>query len=676
MITKKIFSLVNLEIALELLQCSITNSLIYAFIVGRPQFGTGILNENNNEEKLIGTDKENKLLEVTDLFYKKLALSCLQSSVCVDLFLFPDASTPIPIQQDTSSIIKSTSSQQLDKQSQLQQSQQQGQKLQSSMEIAALAILPKLTGGEMFSYPHYMERDIIQDADTLRHDIQFAMCRKTYGRTFIRIRTSQGLKVKAIYGNGSVEDENVIIMQALAHGQSFGIELEIDTNSQETNNPGGLPLDQNDAYVQISMLGVQRKGQQKFRIINFRYQITDNLYDLYSSLDVPASIALLAKKSCEQIANTKLPELRSKMEKQAAQALQNFIILSQQQKHLQRENQSSFQLSQTTPPYHQQQSDNIQPFPQSTLKDVLSNQQPQQQPIIQTSQKQLEQKQMQQQEKINESDSDKELKEQTQFGADNFWSTSITIAILTLTITTIIISPSINKQKTNVNLSSRDLFIYPKTLRLNQQSIKQGGIYLFVNGCSIIIYVCKGAQKSLASSLFISSKEVINDRIRHAQIAHQISSLASNQNEMQEEKIAEKFEKELEKDRKKQENEEKQKKIDVIKGKDKKSDIIEDDDDDDFELNMNQSKQKEDNELINEDLNQEENKITEYEKQKKTIKNILRLRLSLSDYYLLTSTHARGVIFSNMVSHLQLRRAIDNAYLAKIYELIYNLCID
>ncbi|KAA6358117.1 MAG: hypothetical protein EZS28_046356, partial [Streblomastix strix] len=31
---------------------------------------------------------------------------------------------------------------------------------------------------------------------------------------------------------------------------------------------------------------------------------------------------------------------------------------------------------------------------------------------------------------------------------------------------------------------------------------------------------------------------------------------------------------------------------------------------------------------------------------------------------------------SNMVSHLQLRRAIDNAYLAKIYELIYNLCID
>ncbi|KAA6360349.1 MAG: hypothetical protein EZS28_044124, partial [Streblomastix strix] len=158
------------------LMCSITNSLIYAFIVGRPQFGTGILNENNNEEKLIGTDKENKLLEVTDLLYKKLALSCLQSSVCVDLFLFPDASTPIPIQQDTSSITKSTSSQQLDKQTQLQQSQQQGQKLQSSMEIAALAILPKLTGGEMFSYPHYMERDIIQDADTLRHDIQFAMC--------------------------------------------------------------------------------------------------------------------------------------------------------------------------------------------------------------------------------------------------------------------------------------------------------------------------------------------------------------------------------------------------------------------------------------------------------------------------------------------------------------------
>ena len=66
-----------------------TGGKLIIFQTSLPTFGPGSI-KHREDPKLYNTDKERSLFGPQDSYYKNLAINCVDSGICIDLFLFPN----------------------------------------------------------------------------------------------------------------------------------------------------------------------------------------------------------------------------------------------------------------------------------------------------------------------------------------------------------------------------------------------------------------------------------------------------------------------------------------------------------------------------------------------------------------------------------------------------------
>ncbi|XP_028403896.1 protein transport protein Sec24C-like isoform X2 [Dendronephthya gigantea] len=224
--------------------------------------------KNREDRKVLATEKEKTILCPQTNFYEKLAKSCVESGVAVDLFLFPNA----------------------------------------YIDVATVGALTSFTGGQLYRYNFFKEST---HGEQFKQDLIQNIERNVGLDTIMRLRTSTGLRPCEFYGNFNMNNTTDVELALVNSQTSVVIEIRHDDK---------LPED-SVAYLQCALLYTSVNGQRRLRIHNLALSTCSQLTDLFRCCEMDTFTNYVAKHAIKE-ATTSVPKtIRENIISQAASIL-------------------------------------------------------------------------------------------------------------------------------------------------------------------------------------------------------------------------------------------------------------------------------------------------------------------------------------------------------------------
>ena len=213
------------------------------FFMDIPSVGYGSL-RNRNNRSLYGTEKEKTLLvpEEKTKAYIDLASIGVKERVGVDVF----ACT------------------------------------QSDVDLASIAPVVALTGGEVYYYSPYNSTEY---GEKLHFDLFRNLTRQTVYDVSIKARCSLGLSIHKYYGSFGETLETPIQLSTMDSDKTIAFTIK-QTSKLSSDS---------QAHVQFAILYTSGNMQRKVRIFNYTFAVTNMVSHVYSSVDMDALIGLEAR---------------------------------------------------------------------------------------------------------------------------------------------------------------------------------------------------------------------------------------------------------------------------------------------------------------------------------------------------------------------------------------------
>ncbi|KAG0029940.1 COPII coat Sec23p-Sfb3p heterodimer component [Podila clonocystis] len=227
------------------------------FQTALPTFGPGALRQRD-EARLYGTDKERTLYTPQDPFYQKLAESCVQVGLSIDLFLFPNA----------------------------------------YIDIATVGTLASVTGGETFLYPNFnADKDGERFVGTLAR-----MVSRPFGfNALLRVRCSTGLTTAEHVGNFFMKNGTDVELAGVDSERALGVLIK---------HEGGKLDEKTEASFQVALLYTTASGQRRVRVHNYCAPITVQMSQLFRAADMDTTVNFLARAVALHALSKPLKEVR------------------------------------------------------------------------------------------------------------------------------------------------------------------------------------------------------------------------------------------------------------------------------------------------------------------------------------------------------------------------------
>lgn len=236
-----------------------------------PNMGVGKL-DMREEKKLLGTGKENGLLQTANSFYKSFAVECSKNQVSIDMFLFS--------------------------------SQYQ--------DVASLSNLPRYTGGQTYFYPGW---NAARSEDAIKFASEFsAYLSSEIGlEAVLRVRATTGLRMNTFYGNFFNRSSDLCAFPAFPRDQSYVVEVAID----ESLTSGFICL-------QTAVLHTTCNGERRIRVLTLALPTTQTLADVYASADQLAITEFFSHKAVERALGSGLEAARDALQAKIIELLQTY----------------------------------------------------------------------------------------------------------------------------------------------------------------------------------------------------------------------------------------------------------------------------------------------------------------------------------------------------------------
>lgn len=236
-----------------------------------PNLGVGKL-EMREDKKILGTGKENALLQTANGFYKSFAVECSKSQVSIDMFLFS--------------------------------SQYQ--------DVASLSNLPRYTGGQTYFYPGWSAART-EDAIKFAKEFSDYLSAEIGLEAVLRVRATTGLRMNAFYGNFFNRSSDLCAFPAFPRDQSYVVEVAIDESLQKG------PI-----CMQTAVLHTTCNGERRIRVLTLSLPTTQNLADVCASADQMAITAYFSHKAVERALGSGLEAARDALQAKIIELLQMY----------------------------------------------------------------------------------------------------------------------------------------------------------------------------------------------------------------------------------------------------------------------------------------------------------------------------------------------------------------
>ncbi|KAH6653765.1 COPII component protein [Truncatella angustata] len=236
-----------------------------------PNMGDGKL-EMREDKKLLGTSKENALLQTGNSFYKSFAVECSKNQVSIDMFLFS--------------------------------SQYQ--------DVASLSNLPRYTGGQTWFYPGW-NAGRPEDAIKFAREFSDFLSSEIGLEAVLRVRATTGLRMSTFYGNFFNRSSDLCAFPAFPRDQCYVVEVAIDETLQK-----------NYVCLQAGVLYTTCNGERRIRVMTLAIPTTTNLADIYASADQCAITTYFSHKAVERALSSGLDAARDALQSKLIELLQTF----------------------------------------------------------------------------------------------------------------------------------------------------------------------------------------------------------------------------------------------------------------------------------------------------------------------------------------------------------------
>jgi protein transport protein SEC24 len=236
-----------------------------------PNLGVGKL-DIREDKKLLGTPKENGLLQTANSFYKSFAVECSKNQVSIDMFLFS--------------------------------SQYQ--------DVASLSNLPRYTGGQTWYYPGW-NGSRVEDVVKFASEFSDFLSSEIGLEAVLRVRATTGLRMNTFYGNFFNRSSDLCAFPAFPRDQCYVVEVAIDEN-----------LTKSVVCLQTAVLHTTCNGERRIRVMTLALPTTTNLADVYASADQCAIATYFSHKAVERALSHGLDSARESLQAKITELLQTF----------------------------------------------------------------------------------------------------------------------------------------------------------------------------------------------------------------------------------------------------------------------------------------------------------------------------------------------------------------
>ncbi|KAJ7625872.1 CPII coat sec24 protein [Roridomyces roridus] len=227
-----------------------------------PSVGMGTLDISEQRRKA-ANQKELDEDKPTSNFYHTFSLSCVNSCVSVDMFVFGDR----------------------------------------YRGLGTLSIVPQYTSGQMFYY-----RDVAEIKPKFTVELGRVLAMPILLEAEMRMRCSRGICVQSIDGNFFLSKVDSVVMPAVAPNQSYAVEFQI----QET-------LTEPIVVFQCALLHTTCTGERRIRVLTLALPTTSVLSEVFASADAITIATLIAKQSVQRPSSLTLEDRRDKIVKRVAE---------------------------------------------------------------------------------------------------------------------------------------------------------------------------------------------------------------------------------------------------------------------------------------------------------------------------------------------------------------------
>lgn len=234
----------------------------------RPTTGPGALNDRA-DMSLLNTNRERAILRPSISFYRQAAVEMSKSQICCDLFLCP----PPP---------------------------------GLYMDVATIAQLAKITGGEIFYAPSF---DAPKDAPRLQLAVNRLLAREMGFEAVMRIRATKSVRCTGFSGRFFTRSTDLLAMPGVDSDKAYSVQFTFDESS----------LQEGPFAIQVALLYTTTSGERRLRVHTVAVPSTNSLAELYMRTDVPAVANIFTRMAAEGSKDRNLEELKkNQMEKVVA----------------------------------------------------------------------------------------------------------------------------------------------------------------------------------------------------------------------------------------------------------------------------------------------------------------------------------------------------------------------
>eukprot|EP01127_Copromyxa_protea_P017572 TRINITY_DN5379_c0_g1_i1.p1 TRINITY_DN5379_c0_g1~~TRINITY_DN5379_c0_g1_i1.p1 ORF type:complete len:804 (-),score=147.88 TRINITY_DN5379_c0_g1_i1:19-2430(-) len=223
---------------------------ILTFSCMPPTVGLGLVS-STYDQAFLNTDKEMKLINPENEYYKNLGIEIQKLHISVDQFFFGTFNN-----------------------------------------IATLGSLSKLTGGQVYHYPQFQATtDAMEFGNDLRHNL----IRPTVYETVLRVRATKGLTPFQYFGNSFLRGVDLLGIPTMDSDKTITVELNVEEDLSKCSTwvkGGGV-------VIQAALVFTNTQEKRELRILTKRIPISTNLINIFNSADCHVVSSLLAKSAAE-----------------------------------------------------------------------------------------------------------------------------------------------------------------------------------------------------------------------------------------------------------------------------------------------------------------------------------------------------------------------------------------
>jgi len=249
--------------------------LVFGAVI--PTLGDHALRPTRDNPRLLNTDREVELLRPVNDQYKDVALELTRAQISVELFIAP----------------------------------------QGYMDLASLGPLAKYTGGDVRYYPQFSAQE---QGLKLKNELVHTLTRYMGWEAVMRVRVSRGWKITKFYGHLYIRGVDLLVVPNCHADQTFSFVIEMEENV--TPDP--------IFCIQSALLYTNSNGERRIRVNTWATATTQNFNEIANSIDVQATIAILANIAIEQSVKdgSTLQEGRNMLQKHCQQIVQTANVMS------------------------------------------------------------------------------------------------------------------------------------------------------------------------------------------------------------------------------------------------------------------------------------------------------------------------------------------------------------